>query len=115
MGAGGFIRNPGWEIFSSDDLMDEDDVLYDVNSLIDSVLIDGEDMELNTEVVLLFPPADEDLDDDFDDVDNDDEEEDDEDYVPSDSLDDDDLVDDDFDDDNATVLSSDDSVPELTN
>ncbi|XP_008201688.1 coiled-coil domain-containing protein 1 isoform X2 [Tribolium castaneum] len=108
MGAGGFIRNPGWDILSGDDLMDED---YHNDLVIDNFFDDGDDFELNSEVVL-FLPAEEleaDEDDYFDDtVDIDDD--DDEDYVLSDSLDDED-----FDDDNAIVMPSDESSPERNN
>ncbi|XP_063929734.1 putative uncharacterized protein DDB_G0270496 isoform X1 [Zophobas morio] len=109
MGAGGFIRNPGWEILSSDDLMDED---YDYgNGILIENPFDDDEVDLNSQFVLFVAPPDEESDenDDFDDIDNDEDDEDDEDYVP-DSLDDED-----FDDDNAIVMSSDDSAPELSN
>ncbi|XP_044260305.1 phosphopantothenoylcysteine decarboxylase subunit VHS3-like [Tribolium madens] len=108
MGAGGFIRNPGWDTLSSDDLMDED---YDNGLVIDNFFNDLDDFELPSEVVLFLPPTDEELEEDdfFDDTDDLDDE-DDEDFVPWDSLEDED-----FDDDNAIVMSSDESSPERNN
>ncbi|KYB27035.1 hypothetical protein TcasGA2_TC015166 [Tribolium castaneum] len=104
-------QNPGWDILSGDDLMDED---YHNDLVIDNFFDDGDDFELNSEVVLFLPAeeleADEDdyfvVSDDTVDIDDDD----DEDYVLSDSLDDED-----FDDDNAIVMPSDESSPERNN
>jgi hypothetical protein len=55
MGAGGFIRNPGWEILSGDDLMEDE---YD-NVV---VFTDGLDTIWTAEDVMFLPPTDEEAD-----------------------------------------------------
>lgn len=56
MGAGGFIKNPGWEILSTDDIMEDD-----YEAVVATFLNDGNDFELNSEVILFLPPTDEEM------------------------------------------------------
>lgn len=60
MGAGGFIKNPGWEILSSDDLANDLDDVVDVRNIINTFFIDEiNEWDINSDFILQ-PPSDDD-------------------------------------------------------